>query len=84
MATATKDIKQKHINLWITYCKTTVVDISDVNEDSDLYIFITHIFKKMFKYYNKQKEKYDFIYNFLIKGTNFGKNINDYLGYGWQ
>ena len=78
-ATTKKDIKQKHINLWITYCKTTIADISDVNEDSDMYVFITHLFKKMSKYYKKQKEKYDFTYNFLIKGTNFGKNIKDEL-----
>ena len=79
MATTTNNIKQKHINLWITYCKTTIVDISDVNEDSDLYVFMTQIFQKMSKYYKKQKDKYDFIYNFLIKGTNFGKNIKEEL-----
>jgi len=80
MATVTtNDIKHKHFNLWITYCKTTIANISDVNEDSDMYVFITNIFKKMFKYYKRQKEKYTFVYNFLIKGTIFGKNIKDDL-----
>lgn len=51
----------------------------NVSENSDLYIFMTHLFEIMCKYNAKKKDKYDVVYNFLLIGTNFTKSKHEIL-----